>query len=137
MDKILNSIIHFQGSEINWKNNIISGIWVDNIVFGIITDSNTGKISKRVYAGRNTRGVDYEYKNAISVNSIDAAYDLVADDNIGLLITVANDTLPNNNGTYIVSYNNNNEAVLLDISGSVDSLYWDDEIEPINIENEP
>lgn len=135
MAKILNSVIHFQGSEINWKNNIVSGIWTDNIVFGIITDSNTGKISKRVYAGRNTRGVDYEYKNAISVNSLESAQDLATENNIGLIITIANNQTTDKNGTYIVSYNSDNEVILLDISNSVEALYWDDEIEPINIEN--
>ena len=112
MSKTLNTVIRFQGSELTWKNNIINGTWVDDIVFGLITDSNTGKTSKRIYAGRNSRNTDYEYKTSISVNSLAEANTLVLDDNIGLLITVISELNTNENGTYIVTYNAENILVL-------------------------
>jgi len=105
MSKTLNTVIHFQGSELTWKNNIVNGVWADDIVFGLIIDTNTGITSKRFYAGRNSRNTDYEYKTSVSVNSLAEANTLVLDDNVGLLITVVSELNPNENGTYIVTYN--------------------------------
>lgn len=108
MSKTLNTVIHFQGSELTWKNNIVNGVWADDIVFGLIIDTNTGITSKRFYAGRNSRNTDYEYKTSVSVNSLAEANTLVLDDNVGLLITVVSELNPNENGTYIVTYNQEN-----------------------------
>lgn len=114
MNKILNNVIHFQGSEVTWKNNIINGSWADSIVFGVITDS-TGKKSKRFYGGRNSRFTDFEYTHSITVDSKAAAQLMVSDNNLGLLITVISETNLGENGTYLVTYNVDNELELLKI----------------------
>ena len=115
MDKTLNNIIRFQGSDVSWRNNISNGTWADAIVYGLVTETATGKVSKRFYAGRNSRDVDYEYKNAITIDSKTAARQYISDDYIGLLITVISETNVNENGTYIVTYNINNNLELLKI----------------------
>ena len=115
MSKTLNNIIRFQGPETVWKNNIASGLWADDLVFGLVTDNATGKVSKRFYSGKNSRNIDFEYKNAITVDSKIYADSLVTDDNIGLLITIINESNVNENGTYVVTYNINKEIELLKI----------------------
>ena len=115
MSKTLNNIIRFQGSEAVWKNNIASGLWADDLVFGLVTDTATGKVSKRFYSGKNSRNVDFEYKSAITVDSKIYADSLATDNNIGLLITIINESNVNENGTYIVTYNINKEIELLKI----------------------
>ena len=117
--RTLSEIIHFKGSEANWKAHIANGDWANNIVFGLVTDE-TGLVSKRTFNGRDSRGNDYAYNSAITVNSLEHANALATNYNIGLIINVINE---NENGTYIVNYDDG-EPSLVNVKNE-----WNDEIE--------
>lgn len=118
MNTTLNKVIHFQGSEANWKRNISNGIWKDCIVFGLVRNEETYITTKRIYGGRDGWGAEYEYKSTITVASIQDAEYLLTDSNIGLLVNIVNSSNLSENGSYIINYNSNGALILQKIGES-------------------
>ena len=115
MNTTLNKVIHFQGSETNWKRNISNGIWKDCIVFGLVRNEETYITTKRIYGGRDGWGAEYEYKSTITVASIQDAEYLLTDSNIGLLVNIVNSGNLSENGSYIINYNSNGSYIQVEL----------------------
>ena len=69
MNRLLNKVYHFQGTESAWQQHIANGDWADSIVFGLVRDYETDKVSNRIYAGKDSLQTDYEYKSSITDDS--------------------------------------------------------------------